>query len=118
MKNLINVFPRTTEKAYTKSKENVYVFDAPTQANRLEIIKAVESQFGVKVVSIKTLIQKGKAVRVSRGKRAQPGVNFRKDVKKAYVTLADGNKIKIFNEETVTTETKAKTVKADTKEKK
>ena len=119
MKNQINVTPRATEKAYTQSKGNVYVFDAPVAANRKEIAAAVEAQFKVKVTSIKTLVQKGKAVRVSRGKRAQPGTIFRKDAKKAYVTLAKGDSIKVFNEEEVApVETKVKTVKADKKEKK
>lgn len=117
MKNL-NIFPRATEKAYAQSKSNVYVFDAPTAANRQEIATAVEKQFGVKVVNIKTLVQKGKAVRVSRGKRAQPTTIHRKDAKKAYVTLAKGDSIKIFNEEAPAAETKVKTVKAEKKEKK
>lgn len=119
MKNQINITPRATEKAYAQSKGNVYVFDAPVAANRQEIAAAVEAQFKVKVTSIKTLVQKGKAVRVSRGKRAQPGTIFRKDAKKAYVTLAKGDSIKVFNEEEVApVETKVKTVKADKKEKK
>lgn len=119
MKNQINVTPRATEKAYAESKGNVYVFDAPVAANRQEIAAAVESQFKVKVTSIKTLVQKGKAVRASRGKRAQPGTIFRKDAKKAYVTLAKGDSIKVFNEEEVApVETKAKTVKAEKKENK
>jgi large subunit ribosomal protein L23 len=113
MKNLINVFPRATEKAYAKSKDNIYVFDTPTNANRHEIVDAIEKQFGVNVISIKTLVQKGKAVRVSRGKRAQPGNIVRKDTKKAYVMLAKGDSIKVFNEEVAPSETKAKVVKAD-----
>ncbi len=116
MKNLINVTPRATEKAYAQSKRNVYVFDTPLDANRNDIVSAVEEQFKVKVTGIKTLVQKGKAVRVSRGKRAQPGTIFRKDLKKAYVKLAKGDSIKVFNEEEVApVETKAKAVKADKK---
>lgn len=117
MKN-ISIYPRATEKAYAMSKDNVYVFDAPVTANRKEIASAVEKQFGVKVINIKTLVQTGKAVRVSRGKRAQPATINRKDLKKAYVTLAKGDSIKIFNEEVKTDETKTKTVKSDKKEKK
>jgi len=95
---MISVIPRATEKAYAQSKNNVYVFNAPLIANRQEISKAVETQFGVKVVSIKTLIQNGKAIRFSRGKRAYPGNTTRKDSKKAYVTLAEGDSIKVFDE--------------------
>lgn len=119
MKNLISVTPRSTEKAYAESKRNVYIFDAPLDANRKDIASAIETQFKVKITGIKVLVQKGKAVRVSKGKHAKPGTVFRKDTKKAYVTLAKGDSIKVFNEESVAeTETKVKTVKTDKKEKK
>ena len=94
----IFVKPRTTEKAYGQSLKNTYVFDAPLSANKQDIASAIEKQFSVTVVSIKTLVQNGKAIRFSRGKRAQPGKTVRKDAKKAYVTLAKGDSIKIFDE--------------------
>lgn len=112
--NNISIFPRATEKAYAQSKNNVYVFDAPLDVNKQQITAAVEEQFGVKVINIKTLIQNGKAVRFSRGKRSQPGTTHRKDVKKAYVTLAEGDSIKIFDEAPV----EEVAVKAEKKEKK
>jgi len=96
----INIFPRATEKAYGQSKNNVYVFDAPVSANKQQIIDAVEIQFNVKTVSIKTLIQSGKAIRTSRGKRSRPATTHRKDLKKAYVTLIPGDSIKVFDETT------------------
>ena len=98
MTTLINIFPRATEKAYGLSKSNVYVFDVPVSANKQQILDAIEGQFNVKTVNIKTLVQTGKGVRASRGKRAYPSVAFRKDMKKAYVTLAEGDKIKVFDE--------------------
>lgn len=94
----MNIYPRKTEKAYGQSLNNVYVFDAPTDANKQQIAAAIESQFNVNVINIKTMIQSGKAVRASRGKRARPGITNRKDVKKAYATLAKGDKIKVFDE--------------------
>ena len=100
MTTLTNIFPRATEKAYGQAKNNVYVFDAPTSANKQQILAAIESQFEVKVVSIKTLIQTGKAIRASKGKRSQPGTAYRKDLKKAYVTLVEGDSIKVFDEAT------------------
>ena len=110
----ISIIPRATEKAYGQSKNNVYVFDAPVTANKQQIAKAVEDQFEVKVTRIKTLVQLGKAVRFSRGKRAQPGNTKRTDMKKAYVTLAAGDSIKVFDEAPV-----GETVKTtDKKEKK
>jgi large subunit ribosomal protein L23 len=94
----INIIPRATEKAYTQSQSNIYVFNAPLTANKQQIVAAVEEQFEVKVTNIKTLVQTGKAVRYSNGKRAQPKTAHRKDVKKAYVTLAKGDSIKVFDE--------------------
>ena len=95
----ISVIPRATEKAYMLgTANNVYVFNVPSTANKQEIAAAVESQFEVKVERIKTLVQSGKAVRFSRGKRAHPGKTNRKDSKKAYVTLAKGNSIQVFEQ--------------------
>lgn len=94
----ISVIPRTTEKAYAQSQNNVYVFNVPLDANKQQIIAAVEAQFEVKVERIKTLVQSGKAIRFSRGKRAQPGTTNRKDSKKAYVTLAEGSSLQVFDQ--------------------
>jgi large subunit ribosomal protein L23 len=92
------VIPRATEKAYAQSlATNTYVFNVPLTANKQEIQAAVETQFNVKVTNIKTLVQSGKAVRFSRGKNRYPGTTNRKDTKKAYVTLAEGNSIQVFD---------------------
>jgi large subunit ribosomal protein L23 len=111
----ISVFPRKTEKAYGQSLKNVYVFDVPLSANCNEIASAIETQFEVKVVNVRTLIQKGKAIRFSRGKKAYPGSTTRKDLKKAYVTLADGNSIKVFEEVSSEEPAAAKTTKKEKK---
>lgn len=95
---LISVTPRATEKAYAQSQKNVYVFNVPLSANKQEIVAAVESQFEVKVTGIKTLVQSGKAIRYSRGKNRYPGTTNRKDSKKAYVTLAEGSSIQVFDQ--------------------
>jgi len=98
MKN-ISVIPRATEKAYAQSlSTNTYVFNVPLDANKQEIASAVETQFEVKVTGIKTLVQSGKAVRFSRGKNRYPGTTTRKDSKKAYVTLAKGDSIQVFDQ--------------------
>jgi large subunit ribosomal protein L23 len=94
----ISVIPRATEKAYAQSQNNVYVFNVPLNANKQEIAAAVETQFEVKVTGIKTLVQSGKAVRFSRGKNRYPGTTTRKDSKKAYVTLAEGDSIQVFEQ--------------------
>ena len=103
------VTPRATEKAYRLiTTQNTYVFDVPATANKNEIADAVEAQFdGTKVASIKTLVQNGKAVRYSRGKNRYPGTTSRTDSKKAYVTLAEGSNLAIFEQpEEPTTKTK------------
>lgn len=102
----MNIYPRKTEKAYGQSLKNIYIFDVPSSANKQEIKAAVETQFNVNVISVKTLIQSGKAIRASRGKRAHPITTNRKDLKKAYVSLAKGDSIKVF-EEVKEPETKA-----------
>lgn len=100
----ILVTPVTTEKAYGQSQKNVYVFAAPVVANKQQIADAIESQYGVKVAGIKTLVQSGKAVRFSRGKNRYPGTTNRTDSKKAYVTLSEGS-IQVFEQPEETTKT-------------
>lgn len=95
----ILVTPRATEKAYRlSSAQNTYAFDVPMTANKQQIVEAVGEQFGVKVASVKTLVQNGKSIRYSRGKNRYPGTTTRKDTKKAYVTLVEGDSIKVFEE--------------------
>lgn len=96
----ILITPRATEKAYRlATAQNTYVFNVPLDANKQQIVAAVEAEYdGVKVASVKTAVQSGKSVRFSRGKNRYPGTTTRKDSKKAYVTLAEGE-IKIFNVE-------------------
>lgn len=98
MKSAILVTPVTTEKAYGQSLKNIYVFNVPVAANKNEILAAIESQYGVKIVAIKTLVQSGKSIRFSRGKNRFPGTTTRSDSKKAYVTLAAGSSLAIFEQ--------------------
>ena len=94
----ITVLPRATEKAYAMAQSNVYVFEVPLNANKNEISQAVAEQFNVTVINIKTLVHAGKAIRFNKGKGSHPGMTTRKDLKKAYVTLAEGDSIKVFDE--------------------
>ena len=106
MSNLL-VYPRATEKAYASSLKNVYVFNVPLDSSKRDIAASVEAQYGVKVVNVATVVQNGKAVSFSRGKNRFPGKTTRRDTKKAYVTLAKGDSIKVFAEpETQTEENK------------
>ncbi len=94
----ILITPRATEKAYRlATSQNTYVFNVPMGANKQQIVAAVEAEYdGVKVASVKTVVQSGKSVRFSRGKNRYPGTTNRKDSKKAYVTLSEGE-IKMFD---------------------
>ncbi len=81
--------PVITEKATMASEANAVVFEVAIDANKPQIKEAVESLFGVKVKAVNTTITKGKTKRF----RGIPG--RRKDVKKAYVTLEEGNTIDV-----------------------
>ncbi|HEY1085407.1 MAG TPA: 50S ribosomal protein L23 [Candidatus Saccharimonadales bacterium] len=102
----ILVTPRATEKAYGQTQQNVYVFNVPLSANKQQIADAVAEQFDVTVKGVRVAVQSGKAVRFSRGKNRYPGTTSRKDTKKAYVTLAEGSSIQVFEEPAAETEKK------------
>lgn len=94
----IVITPRATEKAYGLGAQNTYVFNVPLTANKQQIAAAVSEQYGVTVKTVSTAVQSGKAVRFSRGKNRYPGTTTRKDSKKAYVTLAEGSSIQVFEQ--------------------
>ena len=81
--------PVVTEKSTLASENSQVVFDVAMDATKPEIKAAVESLFSVKVTAVNTLIRKGKVKRF-RGK-----LGTRNAVKKAVVTLAEGQSIDI-----------------------
>ena len=83
------VSPVITEKATNLSEHNQVVFRVRKDATKPQIKEAVERLFDVKVKSVNTLVTKGK-VKVFRGMRGQ-----RSDVKKAIVTLVEGQAIDV-----------------------
>ncbi|MBQ2734869.1 MAG: 50S ribosomal protein L23 [Clostridia bacterium] len=84
--------PMVSEKSMMLMEENKYCFWVAKDANKIEIKNAVEKLFDVKVAEVTTIIVKGKVKRMGRyeGKRS--------DRKKAIVTLAAGDSIKIFED--------------------
>lgn len=99
---MLNLKPRMSEKAYQQSiLMNTYVFVVPTSANKLQVKQAVEAQFNVTVEDVNIVVQNGKKARSIRlgNRRARPITGNRSNIKKAYVRLKDGDKIKIFEEE-------------------
>ena len=93
------VVPRISEKTYASAQNNTYVFNVPLEANKHQIAEVVAAEYSVRVEDVRLVVMKGKKVRAYRGKKAQPGVAQRSDKKKAYVRIAEGDSINIFNEE-------------------
>ena len=81
--------PVVTEKSTMASEHGQVVFDVAIDATKTEIKAAVEALFSVKVKAVNTSIRKGKV------KRFRQELSTRKDVKKAVVTLVDGQSIDI-----------------------
>jgi large subunit ribosomal protein L23 len=83
------VSPAITEKSTMASEQNQVVFNVAKTATKPEIKAAVEALFGVKVTAVNTLVRKGKVKRF-RGTIGRQG-----NVKKAIVTLVDGQSIDV-----------------------
>jgi large subunit ribosomal protein L23 len=83
------VAPHITEKATMMSEHNAVVFKVAGDATKPEIKAAVEALFSVKVIGVNTLVQKGKT------KKWKGKPYTRSDIKKAIVTLADGDQIDV-----------------------
>jgi large subunit ribosomal protein L23 len=81
--------PHITEKSTMASEHNAVVFKVAPGASKPEIKAAVEALFGVSVTGVNTIVQKGKTKRW-KGKPYQ-----RSDMKKAIVTLKDGDTIDV-----------------------
>ena len=84
--------PVITEKAVAMLPEKKYTFRVDSRANKIEIAKAVEEIFGVKVAKVNTVSMKGRQRRMGRN------VGYTSDWKKAIVTLkADSKTIEFFD---------------------
>jgi large subunit ribosomal protein L23 len=81
--------PIITEKATLASESGAVVFEVQMSATKPQIKEAVEKLFNVKVKAVNTTITKGKVKKF----KGRPGT--RRDVKKAYVTLVEGNSIDV-----------------------
>jgi len=81
--------PVVTEKSTMASESDQVVFNVAIDATKPEIKAAVEALFSVKVKAVNTLVTKGKV------KRFRGFLGRRNDVKKAIVTLADGQSIDV-----------------------
>ena len=82
--------PVITEDSMDRLQANRYTFKVAKDANKIEIAKAVEQIFGVKVVRVNTLTVKPKT------KRVRYVAGKTRSWKKAIVTLAEGDTIEVF----------------------
>ena len=87
--------PIITERSMEKIASKVYTFSVATDAGKIEIAKALEELFGVKVAKVNTINMNGKQ------KRMGASVGYRADWKKAIVTLTDDSKPIAFFESMV-----------------
>ncbi|HEY0625067.1 50S ribosomal protein L23 [Sphingomonas sp.] len=83
------VAPHITEKSTLVSEANAVVFKVANDATKPQIKAAVEAIFGVGVTAVNTIVQKGKT------KRWKGKPYTRSDIKKAIVTLKDGDSIDV-----------------------
>lgn len=82
--------PLVTEKSTLLAEQNKYVFEVQRSATKIDIARAAELLFKVKVTDVQTTAIKPKTKRVgSRTGETKPG-------KKAVITLAEGNTIDIY----------------------
>jgi large subunit ribosomal protein L23 len=82
--------PLVTEKGMSIAPMGKYVFEVDKGANKIEIAAAVHTIFSVDVVKVNTLNVKAKSKRMGRFTGKTGGM------KKAYVTLKEGQRIQIF----------------------
>jgi large subunit ribosomal protein L23 len=90
MKDVL-VRPIVTEKSATGlGSENTYAFEVSVASTKIDVRRAIEQFYGVKVASVRTMVMRGKVKRFGRR------VAKRSNWKKAYVTLAAGQTINVY----------------------
>jgi len=84
--------PVVSEKSYALMDDGVYIFVIAPDATKVEVRRAVEQAFGVRVTKVNTLKRKGKV----RRNRKSNTVGTRPSTKRAIVTLHEGDRIDLF----------------------
>ncbi len=92
MKGLV-LKPVISEKSMSLAARNVYMFEVPFATNKIEVARAVKATFKVDPTKVRIAITKGK-VKQLKGIKGQ-----RSSIKKAFVTVKQGQSIKIFETE-------------------
>lgn len=99
MNNLYDVIytPVITEKTTGQLEQGVYTFLVSKSANKIEIARAVEELWDVKVEDVRTMRYAGKAKRAMLGRMSKDGkIGRRASFKKAVVQLAEGDQIEFY----------------------
>jgi large subunit ribosomal protein L23 len=84
--------PVITEKSNVQTEAGQYVFEVASDANKIQIRDAVQLLFDVTVTNVNTMVMPAK-----RGVRGRRTYTRSPQWKKAIVTLAEGDKIELFN---------------------
>ena len=94
MKDPVEVLlrPIVSEKSYALMEDGVYIFAIAPEATKIDVRRAVESAFGVRVTKVNTMNRKGKR----RRNRRSNTFGTRSSTKRAVVTLAAGDRIDLF----------------------
>ncbi|OZI05621.1 50S ribosomal protein L23 [Siphonobacter sp. BAB-5385] len=90
----IIIRPLLTEKSTAQNEQGKYGFEVALTANKVEIKKAIEKMYGVKVESVNTVRQIGK--KKSRSTRTKITAGFTSTKKRAIVTVAEGEVIDFY----------------------
>ena len=86
----ILLYPHITEKSADAVSRRTYAFVIAPHANKQEVKKAIQSRYGVNVTDVRVVTIRGKEIR--RGRQ----IGWKQGIKKAYVTLAQGQTIEIL----------------------
>lgn len=89
--------PKISEKSFALSENDIYVFSVPMNATKHTVKDAIEAQFGVTVTGVRISVSKGK-VKSSAQRRKQPVDGKRKDTKRAFISIKEGENIPVFEE--------------------
>ena len=86
--------PIVTEKMTNLQEKGLYAFEVDLKANKIDIARAVEKRWNVKVTNVRTMNYKGKS-KTQMTKRGR-FIGTTSHFKKAIVTLKEGDKIELF----------------------
>ena len=96
MDHPIDISPRLSEKTYSLSSNRVYALNVARAVSKQALKQAVEAQFKVKVLGVNTANIKGKPKRSISNKGRSIAKGRNSDIKKAYITLAEGDSLPFF----------------------